>query len=73
MSNRSSDMRGNRTGWKDDTSHKTPQTAVHRHTQDQTQYRRPTVKEHGPHWDSQQDFNELKIFVLILTNQFELF
>jgi hypothetical protein len=27
------------------------------HTQDQTQYRRPTVKEHDHHWDSQQDFN----------------
>jgi hypothetical protein len=22
-----------------------------------TQYRRPTVKEHDHHWDSQQDFN----------------
>jgi hypothetical protein len=30
------------------------------HTQDQTQYRRHTVKEHDHHWDSQQDFNELK-------------
>jgi hypothetical protein len=33
------------------------------HTQDQTQYRRPTVKEHYRHWDSQQDFNSLKDFI----------
>jgi hypothetical protein len=30
---------------------------VHPHTQDQTQYRQPTVKEHDHHLDSQQDFN----------------
>jgi hypothetical protein len=36
--------------------HKTPST----HTQEQTQYRRLTVKEHGHHWDSQQDFSELE-------------
>jgi hypothetical protein len=28
--------------------------------QEQTQYRRPTVKEHDHHWDSHQDFNELE-------------
>jgi hypothetical protein len=33
--------------------HKPPST----HTQDQTQYRRPTVKKHDHHWDSQRDFN----------------
>jgi hypothetical protein len=27
------------------------------HTEEQTQYRGPTVKEHDHHWDSQQDFN----------------
>jgi hypothetical protein len=27
-----------------------------------TQYRRPTVKEHDHHWDSQQDFNSLNFF-----------
>jgi hypothetical protein len=35
-------------------------TNLRPHTQEQTQCRRPTVKEHGQHWDSQQDFNELK-------------
>jgi hypothetical protein len=38
---------------------RTPQTSVHTHTQ----YRRPTVKEHDHHWDSHQDFNELKYFI----------
>jgi hypothetical protein len=33
------------------------------HTQDQTQYRGPTVKEHDHHWDSQQDFNEMYNFI----------
>jgi hypothetical protein len=33
--------------------HNTPST----HTQDHTQRRRPTAKEHDHHWDSQQDFN----------------
>jgi hypothetical protein len=38
---------------------KTRRTEHHRtlpHTQDQTQHRRPTMKEHDHHWDSQQDF-----------------
>jgi hypothetical protein len=39
--------------------HKTPPT----HTQDHTQYRRSTVKEHDHHWDSQQDFNQLKSLI----------
>jgi hypothetical protein len=37
-------------------------TNLRPHTQEQTQYRRPTPKEHDHHWDSQQDFNELKFF-----------
>jgi hypothetical protein len=32
-------------------------TNLHPHTQDQTQYRRPIMKEHDHHWDSQQDLN----------------
>jgi hypothetical protein len=32
-------------------------TKLRPHTQDQTQYTWPTVKEHGHHRDSQQDFN----------------
>jgi hypothetical protein len=31
-------------------------TNLRPHTQDQTQYRRPTVKEHYHHWNSEQDF-----------------
>jgi hypothetical protein len=42
------------------TEHQKPPST---HTQEQTQYRRSTVKEHDHHWDSQQDFNELKICI----------
>jgi hypothetical protein len=43
------------------TSHTTPPT----HT-GPTQYRRPTVKEHDHHWDSQQDSNAENVFVMSL-------
>jgi hypothetical protein len=39
------------------------------HTQDHTQYRRPTVKEHDHYWDSQQGITNWNI-LLILTTQF---
>jgi hypothetical protein len=34
-----------------------PHTHTRTHTQEQTQYRRPTVKEHDHQWDSRQDLN----------------
>jgi hypothetical protein len=43
--------------------HFTKTCRTEHHTQHQTQYRRPTVKEHDHHWDSQQDFNKLKHFI----------
>jgi hypothetical protein len=38
-------------------------TKLHPHTQKHTQHRRPTVKEHDHHWDSQQDFSEFNFFI----------
>jgi hypothetical protein len=38
-------------------------TNLRPHTQEQTRYRRPTVKEHDHHWDSQQDFYIFKNFI----------